>query len=255
MGKNFLKHLSQKNGYILRLDDIAPNMNWKMMDRAKNLFDKFDIKPILGVIPKNEDVELKSYPLCQFDFWEEIRKFKKNNWEISMHGYEHLYEKSSKKNDYLGHGGNTEFAGHTYEHQLKKLTLGLEIFKQQEIEVTSFIAPNHTFDKNTIKAIKTLGLSTIVDGYGFIPYYESDLLFIPQLLYRLYPLPLGIQTFQIHLNYYSNEDYIRLERFVNKYKESIISFDQASKMARNNFIDKDLRTISKKTLQLKRAII
>ncbi len=255
MGKNFLKDLSQKNGYILRLDDIAPNMNWEMMDRVKNLFDQFGIKPILGVIPKNEDAELKSYPLCKFDFWDEVRRFKKKNWEISMHGYEHLYDKNSKKDDYLGHGGNTEFAGHTYEDQLRKLTLGLEIFKQEEIEVTSFIAPNHTFDKNTVKAIKNLGLSTIVDGYGFVPYYENDLLFIPQLFYRLYPLPLGIQTFQIHLNYYSNDDYFKLERFVNKYKENIISFEQATKMSRNNFTDKVLRIISKKILQLKRAII
>ena len=63
----------------------------------KILFDKYNIKPIIGVIPKNEDKELKSYPVCNFDFWEKIKNLKKQGWEIAMHGYEHLYDQNSKK--------------------------------------------------------------------------------------------------------------------------------------------------------------
>ena len=36
-----------------------------------------------------------------------------------MHGYQHLYE-SKCKDDYLGHGGYTEFSGFSYEDQYKK---------------------------------------------------------------------------------------------------------------------------------------
>jgi len=68
-----------------------------------------------------------SYPLCDFDFWKEVKNFKKQGWEIAMHGYEHLYHKNSKKNDYLGHGGNTEFVGDSYDEQFKKLNQGITL--------------------------------------------------------------------------------------------------------------------------------
>ena len=42
---NFFKNLTQKTGYIFRLDDIAPNMKWQMMSRVKNLFNNYNIKP------------------------------------------------------------------------------------------------------------------------------------------------------------------------------------------------------------------
>ena len=64
--------MSIKTGYIFRLDDIAPNMNWEMMEKVKTLFNTYNVKPILGIIPKNEDQDLKKYPLCNFDFWNEI---------------------------------------------------------------------------------------------------------------------------------------------------------------------------------------
>ena len=112
---NFFEHLTQKTGYIFRLDDITPNMNWQMLGRVKKLFNHHNVKPIIGVIPKNEDKELKSYPLCPFNFWTEIKNLKKQGWEITMHGYEHLYSKQRNKNDYMGRGGNTEFVDLPFE--------------------------------------------------------------------------------------------------------------------------------------------
>ena len=31
-------------GFLIRLDDIAENMDWDMMEKATDLFDKFNIK-------------------------------------------------------------------------------------------------------------------------------------------------------------------------------------------------------------------
>ena len=45
--------------FLFRLDDIAPNMDWSMMDKVEKLFNSYNVKPILGVIPKNEDKDLK----------------------------------------------------------------------------------------------------------------------------------------------------------------------------------------------------
>lgn len=252
--KNLFKNLSYKTRYIFRLDDIAPNMNWKMMDRVKILFNDYKIKPIIGVIPKNEDSELKSYPLCTFNFWSEIKNLKKLGWEIAMHGYEHLYINQNKKNDYMGYGGNTEFVNLSFDDQLEKLKLGLEIFKNQNLDIKVFFAPNHTFDYNTIEACRSLGFKSIIDGYGIVPYRENEIIFIPQLFYTLFTLPFGIQTMQLHLNYFSEEDYLNLEKFVKKNKNKIISYDQACMLERNTIPDKIIRNLTKNFLQLKRNL-
>ena len=54
---------------LIRFDDIAENMNWHLMDKCEKLFDKYEIKPVLGVIPNNQDLELKSYPRKE-NFWQ-----------------------------------------------------------------------------------------------------------------------------------------------------------------------------------------
>ena len=115
MKKKFFKNLSQKTAFVFRLDDVAPNMRWEMMDKVKKLFNTYNVKPILGVIPKNEDKELKLYPLCAFNFWDKMKNLKREGWKIAMHGYEHLYNKQRNKNDYMGRGGNTEFVDLPFE--------------------------------------------------------------------------------------------------------------------------------------------
>jgi len=53
---NSIKDFISKNtGMLIRIDDIAENMNWQLMDRCEILFKKYNIKPLLGVIPNNQD--------------------------------------------------------------------------------------------------------------------------------------------------------------------------------------------------------
>ena len=60
---NFFKNkINKYTGILIRLDDIAENMNWELMDKCEILFDKYNIKPLLGVIPNNQDPELLKYP-------------------------------------------------------------------------------------------------------------------------------------------------------------------------------------------------
>ena len=93
---------------LIRFDDIAENMNWRLMDKCEQLLDKYNIKPIIGVIPNNKDSVLKSFPKKE-NFWEIIRKWQLKGWEISMHGYNHLYHRDTNKNDYFQYGGKSEF--------------------------------------------------------------------------------------------------------------------------------------------------
>ena len=239
---------------IIRLDDIAPNMNWDMMKRTKDLFKKYNVKPLIGVIPKNEDKELKSYPKCHFNFWNEIKNLQDDGWEVAIHGYQHIYS-SNCKGDYLGFGGNTEFAGYSYEEQFRRLTLGLDIFRERKIKVKTFFAPNHTFDKNTIKACKKLGINSIIDGYGIAPYYEDAVLFFPQLFHRLYVMPFGFQVLQIHLNYFTEKDFLNFEQFIKKNKKKIITFSEVNFIKSNSYFHKTTKYFIEKTLKFKRAFL
>ena len=67
----------------------------------QTLFLKHSIKPVLGVIPKNQDEDLLTYP-ANNKFWDRVRNWKSLGWEIVMHGYTHVYDSTSyTKKDFL----------------------------------------------------------------------------------------------------------------------------------------------------------
>ena len=64
-----IKKIAAKyTGLLIRMDDITACMNWKLMDKCEELFDKYKIKPLLGVIPKNQDPSLLAFPKNE-NFW------------------------------------------------------------------------------------------------------------------------------------------------------------------------------------------
>ena len=80
----FLKiknYISDNTGILIRLDDIAENMNWDLMEKSEILFDEYKIKPVLGVIPNNQDQNLLSYPKKN-NFWDLVRNWKNKGWKI-----------------------------------------------------------------------------------------------------------------------------------------------------------------------------
>ena len=246
-------YIAENTGILIRLDDIAENMNWDLMKKSETLFEKYGIKPVLGVIPNNKDNELLSYPKKN-NFWEQIRSWRDKGWEITMHGYTHVYDKSCKNEDYFSHGGGSEFCGHTLETQISRIKNGLKKFKDEKIKIRSFFAPNHTYDNNTFVALKNFGINEVIDGYGLMPYMENDIKFIPQLFYKVFLFPFGIQATQIHLNYWKQKDFDDFERFIKKNSNKIITYDQALAKINNGFFYKLINTLTKKILKIKRTI-
>tara|TARA_B100001250_G_scaffold411102_1_gene438971 strand:- start:756 stop:1523 length:768 start_codon:yes stop_codon:yes gene_type:complete len=246
-------YIAENTGILIRLDDIAEHMNWDLMEKSELLFEKYQIKPVLGVIPNNKDKHLMSYPKKN-EFWEKVRNWRDKGWEISMHGSTHVYDTKSNNQDYFNYGGDSEFCGHSLEAQTEKINNGLKKFKNEKIIIRSFFAPNHTYDKNTLAALKNSGIKEIIDGYGLLPYTENGIKFIPQLFYKLIALPFGIQTTQIHLNYWEKEDFDDFEKFVIKNSKKIITYDQALKKINDNLYFKLMNIFIKKLLQIKRLI-
>tara|TARA_B100000945_G_scaffold320397_1_gene330363 strand:+ start:170 stop:928 length:759 start_codon:yes stop_codon:yes gene_type:complete len=245
------KYISDNTGILIRLDDIAENMNWDLMEKSEILFDKYSIKPVLGVIPQNQDKQLLSYPKKN-NFWEIVRRWNDKGWKISMHGLTHVYDKNTNKKDYFGYGGGTEFCGHSLEVQTERIKKGLEKFQQEKIKINTFFAPNHTYDSNTFLALRNFGIKEIIDGYGLMPYLENEIKFIPQLFYKVYILPFGIQSTQIHLNYWAEKDFKEFENFIKKNSSRVITYDDAIKKINNKSIFKMINLITKIFLKAKR---
>ena len=124
-----------------------------------------------------------------------------------MHGYSHVYDNETYKKDFFGYGGKSEFFGHSLEEQKKRLKKGIEIFKENDIDIKIFFAPNHTYDENTFIALKQFGIKEVIDGYGLLPYTYKEIQFIPQLFYKTIMLPFGIQSTQLHINYWNEKDF------------------------------------------------
>jgi len=238
---------------LIRFDDIAENMNWHLMAKCEKLFDELNIKPVMGVIPNNEDKDLLFYPKKE-NFWQIVKKWQLKGWEIAMHGYNHIYDNDTNKKDFFEYGGKSEFYGHSLESQLNKIKKGLEIFKKNEIKIRTFFSPNHTYDLNTFEALKLSGINEVIDGYGLKPYLENNIKFIPQLFYKPFFLPFGIQTTQIHLNYWTENEFNKFSKQIYKNKKKVISYDDALKLLSGKSSDKFLNNIIKGILILKRKI-
>jgi predicted deacetylase len=238
---------------LIRFDDIAENMNWHFMEKSEQLFDKYEIKPVLGVIPNNQDVELRSYPKKE-NFWKIVKNWQSKGWEISMHGYNHLYVTETNKNDYFKYGGKSEFFGESLVSQTNKIQKGLEIFKKNNIKVRSFFAPNHTYDANTFIALKNSGIYEVIDGYGLNPYLKNEIIFIPQLFYKNFFIPFGLQTTQIHLNIMNDKEFSKLQSLIEKNYQNIITYDEALNLLSNDLLNKLINKAIYYLLTLKRKI-
>ena len=159
--------------YILRLDDIAPNMHWENLSCLKSALKRTGVRPVAGVVPDNRDPYLLANPPCPTSFWDEIREMRDLGWEIAMHGYQHL--PLTRDGGVLGLNDRSEFAGLPYEQQLDRLILGRRILEQHGLHTDVFIAPGHSFDASTIRALLESGDPTAArDGLCRLAARESS---------------------------------------------------------------------------------
>lgn len=210
------------NVCTFRLDDITPDMDWDRFYRVKAIFDKYKIKPLIGVVPENQDEGLQRTAPRE-EFWESVRSLAEEGWCIAQHGYRHVYE--TKASGLLGLKKASEFAGLPFETQFWKLKNGREILQKRGLDVTIFMAPGHTYDRNTLKALKKLGFLCVTDGYTDIPCYSRGLLFVPCKSSRPV-LKKGLDTVCIHCNDLGEGDFRELENFLETHKNQVLPFEE-----------------------------
>ena len=217
--------------YLFRLDDICPTMHWENFLRLKEIFDRYNVKPLIAVIPQNQDPNLK-WPneriVNEQDFWKLIQKLQQEQgWEIGQHGFQHLYV--TKQGGLLNINKQSEFAGLAEKEQEEKIRKGKEILKQNDISTDIFVAPSHSLDKNTCKALLNNNFYYISDGLSIYPYKTYGIVWLPQMLWRLWKLPIGIHTICLHPNTLTENDFSNIEKFIKKNVNLIATFQEIKK--------------------------
>lgn len=207
---------------LIRLDDITPDMDWEKFERLEALFEQYQIHPIIGVVPDNKDETLHIQE-PRADFWERIRTLQERGWVIAQHGFTHVYV--NKKSGLLGINPFSEFAGLSYQEQYEKLKRGQEILKKQGIHAVMFMAPGHTFDRKTLRALKKLGFASVTDGYCSRPYRRGGLLFLPCTLSEP-RLPKQFDTLCLHANGMGQAQFDALAEFIGANRKLIANADE-----------------------------
>ncbi|MFR1517270.1 MAG: DUF2334 domain-containing protein [Clostridia bacterium] len=136
--------------YIVRFDDICPTMNWDVWKQIVDILDAYRIKPIIAVVPNNQDLHLK-YQKADPAFWQKVKRYQDNGYMVAMHGYNHVY--TNHNSGLMGISANSEFATVSMAGQKEKIDLAQGIFAEHGIRVDAFVAPSHSFDRNTVKIL------------------------------------------------------------------------------------------------------
>jgi len=209
--------------YLFRVDDVCPEMDWEKFEKLIKIFDKFNVKPLLAIIPNNQDGVLKKNPPNP-NFWPRIEELKENGYMVGMHGYQHRY--LNKSGGMLRLYRGSEFANLPFESQLEKIKKGKKILERHKIKTNIFVAPGHSFDRNTIKALRVAGFEYISDGIALWPFEKYGIIWVPQILWRPRKIPIGILTVCLHSNTLPETGFLKLEEFIQKNREDIIDFYQ-----------------------------
>lgn len=194
----------------VRMDDITPDMDWKKFYRAKEILDNAGIKPLIGIVPLNEDQNLKIDEVNK-DYYDIMRSLQQSGWVIALHGWHHKY--TTSKGGIFPLNKFSEFAGVPYDRQLQMISEGRAELLCHDISTDIFMAPGHSYDKHTLKALRECGFTKITDGFGSKPYTRFGLTFYPIsfLIARSMRKIDGYTTLVLHTNTMRDSDFELLE--------------------------------------------
>lgn len=219
----------KKRKILIRFDDLCPEMNKETFSRAFSILESYNLTALLGVVPDCKDPNLNQ-SRENIDFWDEVKELEKKGYKIAMHGCNHIQdinEKGAKSKKKL----NSEFAGHKYNEQYRRIKLGKKILLEHGINTDVFFAPSHSFDNNTLKALKNNGYKYMSDGYSLKPFRRYGVICIPC---RSRGIPKikksGYYTAVFHPGEWKRKDklndYREFKRFCERYHEDIVNPDE-----------------------------
>lgn len=230
-----------KTRYLIRLDDACPTMSREWWGKVEAVLDKYGVRPLVGIVPNCKDEKLELDTKDEH-FWEKARGWQEKGWAIAMHGYDHEYLSDKGLEGLNPLWKRSEYAGVSLDVQRKKIREGVAILKHKGLDVKYFFAPSHTFDTNTLIALREESeIRVISDMYTLKPYREGVFVFIPCQIGHPQKMPLpGTFTICLHPNTFDNAALERLDQFLKENRNNMISFSDIDleKVGRKRLIDR-----------------
>lgn len=198
--------------YLIRLDDASDRMHIEKWTRMERMLDENGIKPLVGIIPVNRDSLMEQFaedPL----FWDKAKTWQDKGWRIALHGYEHVYSTDCAGINPVHK--RSEFAGHPLNVQREKIREGVKILTEKGLNPTVFFAPSHTFDKNTLDALRLeSNIRVISDTVANDTYCRYGFTFIPQQAGWVRELPFRTTTICLHPSFATEQELDEIEAFL-----------------------------------------
>ena len=228
--------------YFMRLDDACEKMNTQNWARMEALLDRYGIAPLVGVIPHCEDPDFDAFSIDSAFWGETVARWASKGWTLALHGWNHV--------SLTNQGGlnpaqkRSEFAGVPLETQKQKITNGMAVFREHGIEPAVFFAPSHTFDENTLEALKACSdIRIISDTIASKPYTKYGFTFIPMQSGVVRKLPFDTVTFCYHPSVMQEADFVRLEAFLEENHSQFKSFEAKPSTRKRTLYDDLMRTL------------
>lgn len=208
----------------IRIDDVTKNMDWDKFSRFEAILDKYKVCPLIGVIPENQDDTLLKSDREDYSDW--LARRVADGWSVAVHGRYHKY--TTKKGGVFPLNCFSEFAGLSYERQYELLSGAVDCIKAKGLLTDIFMAPAHTFDVNTIKALKKLGFKYITDGFGYNPYERDGMVFLPISSRKGKDVERsdGYTTIVYHPAMMNDRDFDNFEKLLDRHKDQLINYSE-----------------------------
>ena len=217
-----------KRKILVRFDDICPTMDFFRFKEAVELMDKYGVKPLIGVIPKCQDNDLEIEP-AHLDFWEYVKSLQAKGYAVAMHGVNHVF--CSQHRGIVTKRIGSEFAGLPLDIQVEKIREGKEVLNSHGIYTESFFAPAHSYDENTLIALKINGFKYMSDGKSSKPYMFHGIKCLPCRSHGCPTIPRsGYITALFHAHEWrlpnKSIDASRFKDLINTYHKDIITYEE-----------------------------
>jgi len=209
--------------YLLRLDDLCPTWNRLRWDRVLEMVFAHGVRPILGVVPENEDPDLIRGPVDP-EFWPRMRALQADGATIALHGYRHLSEQ--RGGGLLPLHKWTEFAGTPLEAQRHWIQMGMEKLRSEGLSPKLWIAPRHGLNDATLKALRMENIRVLSDGLAREPFQRGGVLWLPQQLWAPVAKGPGTWTLCLHPNTATDAEVDALEVFLCAHRDEFCSFSE-----------------------------
>lgn len=219
--------------YLIRLDDACPEMDCRRWQQVEDVLDEFDVRPIVAVVPDNQDSDLK-YQCADPNFWNKVRGWQSKGWAIAMHGHTHVMHATNEKL-LVPYYGRSEFAGLPLEQQKGKIRSAWSFLLSQGIEPRIWVAPAHSFNELTLKALREeTSIRIVSDGIAWGAFYDRGFHWIPQQIWNFAPRRSGLWTVCLHPNQMDEASMARLRRDIGgEFRRGIVAVEDVPMTTRS----------------------